>query len=146
MLLIDGGKGQVASAREALKELQLEEALTVVGIAKGPGRKPGLETLILSDGRRLLRLDPGSAVLHLLQEIRDEAHRFAITGHRQRRKKQQHHSPLEDIAGIGSRRRQQLLVHFGGLQGVRKARPEELARVPGINKNLAQKIYDTLHD
>ncbi len=146
LVLIDGGKGQVTSARNALKELQLDESLTLLGIAKGPSRKPGLETLIMSDGRRMLRLEQGSAVLHLLQEIRDEAHRFAITGHRQRRKKQQKHSLLEDIEGVGAKRRQQLILHFGGIQGISRARPEELAKVPGINKNLAQKIYDTLHN
>ena len=95
---------------------------------------------------REIELPLNSPGLMLLRKLRDEAHRFAITGHRQRRKKQQQRSALEDIAGIGSRRRQQLLLHFGGLQGIRKARPEELAKVPGINKNLAQKIYDTLHD
>lgn len=146
LILIDGGKGQLTSAREALKELQLDESLTLLGIAKGPSRKPGLETLIMSDGKRMIRLEQGSAVLHLLQEIRDEAHRFAITGHRLRRKKQQKHSLLDDIEGIGAKRRQQLILHFGGIQGISRARPEELAKVSGINKNLAQKIYDTLHN
>jgi excinuclease ABC subunit C len=145
LLLIDGGKGQISQVREALSKLQLDIEPVLLGIAKGPGRKPGLETLILSEGMREVKLDPGSAVLHLLQEIRDEAHRFAITGHRQRRKKLQSHSTLEDIEGIGARRRQLLIQHFGGIQGVRRAGPEELAKVAGINKNLAQKIYDTLH-
>jgi len=145
LVLIDGGKGQLGSALNALQELQLDETLFLLGIAKGEGRKPGLETLIMSDGKRSIRLAEDSAVLHLLQEVRDEAHRFAITGHRQRRKKQQTRSPLEDIEGIGAKRRQQLILHFGGIQGISRARPEELAKVPGINKNLAQKIYDTLH-
>jgi excinuclease ABC subunit C len=146
LILIDGGKGQVGQAREILKELQLDDSISLLGIAKGPLRKPGLETLVLSDGRRQTRLQADSAMLHLLQEIRDEAHRFAVTGHRQRRRTKQSKSPLQEIAGIGSKRRQRLIHHFGGMQGVLKASPDELARVPGINKNLAQKIYNTLHD
>jgi excinuclease ABC subunit C len=146
LLLIDGGKGQVGQARDILKELQLEEGITLLGIAKGPSRKPGLETLVLSDGKSQLRLQADSSMLHLLQEVRDEAHRFAITGHRQRRRKKQNKSPLQEIAGIGSKRRRQLIHHFGGMQGVLKASADELAKVPGINKNLARKIYDTLHD
>jgi len=145
LILIDGGKGQVNQAREALREMQLESAVPLLGIAKGRSRKPGLETIILSDGRKQIRLQETSAVLHLLQEIRDEAHRFAITGHRQRRKKKQKKSMLDDIDGIGSKRRQKLIHHFGGMQGIINARQDDLARVPGINKNLAQKIYDTLH-
>lgn len=145
LILIDGGKGQLAMARQAISSVQLDTKILLMGIAKGPARKPGLETLILTDGKRKIQLPPDSPVLHLLQEIRDEAHRFAITGHRQRRKKQQNHSLLDEIEGIGAKRKQQLLLYFGGLQQISGARTEELANVPGINKNLAQKIYDTLH-
>ncbi|MGK0296786.1 MAG: excinuclease ABC subunit C [Gammaproteobacteria bacterium] len=145
LVLIDGGKGQVSIVNEVLKELQLDEAVTLLGIAKGPARKAGLETLILSDGKKLVRLGEDSIILHLLQEIRDEAHRFAITGHRQRRKKKIIQSPLETIEGIGHKRRQKLILHFGGIQGIKKAGQAELAQVPGISKQLAYKIYDTLH-
>jgi len=145
LILIDGGRGQVGAARQALAELQLTD-IPLLGIAKGPSRRPGLETLILADERRERRLPPASPVLHLLQEIRDEAHRFAITGHRQRRQKKRGSSPLEGIEGIGSKRRQQLIRHFGGLQGIERAAVEDLAKVAGINKNLAQKIYDTFHN
>ena len=145
LILIDGGKGQVGAVRAVLEELQLAD-IALLGVAKGPSRKAGLETLILSDGRREMRLPPTAPALHLLQEIRDEAHRFAITGHRQRRQKRRGVSLLEGIEGIGSRRRQQLIRHFGGLQGIERAGVEDLAKVSGINKNLAQKIYDTFHN
>ncbi len=144
LILIDGGKGQLSSAAQALQELQLDE-ICMLGVAKGPGRKPGLETLILSDGRTEKRLPGHSSALHLIQEIRDEAHRFAITAHRRRRQRQHTQSPLEKIAGIGSKRRQQLIKHFGGMQGIAAAGVEDLARVAGINKHLAQKIYDRFH-
>lgn len=144
IILIDGGVGQISSAAAALQELQLDEIL-LIGVAKGPGRKPGLETLVLSDGQRKKRLPSNSPALHLIQEIRDEAHRFAITAHRQRRKKQRTTSPLERIAGIGSKRRQALIKHFGGMQGITRAGVDDLAKVSGINKNLAQKIYDRFH-
>jgi excinuclease ABC subunit C len=127
-----------------LRELQLEDTV-VAGVAKGPSRRPGLETLVLETGRKQLRLGMDSPALHLLQEVRDEAHRFAITGHRQRRARRRGTSTLERIAGIGSKRRQDLLRYFGGLQGVERAGVDELAKVPGINKNLAQKVYDALH-
>jgi len=145
LILIDGGKGQVSHAKAALQLLQLENQVTLLGISKGPSRKPGMETLVLSDGSRQIPLQDDSGMLHLLQEIRDEAHRFAVTGHRQRRKKKQTQSMLDHIEGIGTKRRQNLIVHFGGIQGITEARPEELAKVAGINKNLAQKIYDSLH-
>jgi len=145
LVLVDGGKGQVGASTAALRELQLEH-LPVVGVAKGPSRKPGLETLILNDGRSERRLAADSPALHLIQAIRDEAHRFAVTGHRQRRQRTRGHSPLEDIAGVGSKRRRTLLQFFGGLQGVQRAGIAELAKVPGINKNLAARIYATLHD
>lgn len=144
LLLIDGGKGQVTAAQEALRELH-GDGLNIVGVAKGPGRRPRLDTLVLTGSRRKLHLKPDSPALHLVQEIRDEAHRFAITGHRNQRARRRRESPLQQIEGIGSRRRQSLLRHFGGLQGVQCAGVEELARVPGINKNLAQKIYSALH-
>jgi excinuclease ABC subunit C len=145
LILIDGGKGQISSSREILTELQLD-SIALVGVAKGPSRKPGLEVLILSDGKEEMRLPANSAALHLIQEIRDEAHRFAITGHRQRRKKARNRSVLEDIEGVGAKRRQQLIRHFGGMQGISRAGVEDLAKVSGINKNLAQKIYDAFQN
>lgn len=144
VLFIDGGKGQVAQAREVLSALGIA-AVTVVGVAKGPSRKPGLEQLILSDHNAPIALPPDSLALHLIQQIRDEAHRFAITGHRKRRAKARTASVLEEIPGLGSKRRQQLLRQFGGLQEVARAGVEDLAKVPGISLSLAQKIYDAFH-
>ncbi len=144
VLLIDGGKGQVKQACEVMESLQV--AMCIVGVAKGPSRKPGLETLILSAEERSIRLSPDSPALHLIQHIRDEAHRFAITGHRQRRAKTRTTSPLESIEGIGAKRRRLLIQHFGGLQGVRGAGVEDLRQVPGISKELALKIYHWFHD
>lgn len=146
LLLLDGGKGQVSRIREQLAELQLDEAVSLLGIAKGPTRKAGRETLILSDGKTMSRLQEDSVMLHLLQEIRDEAHRFAITGHRQKRKKKIRQSSLENIEGIGNKRRQRLILHFGGWQGIQQAGVDEIAQVPGISRRLAQSIYDTLHN
>lgn len=143
VLLIDGGKGQVRQAYEVMESLQI--AMCIVGVAKGPSRKPGLETLILSGEEGSVRLTPDSPALHLIQQIRDEAHRFAITAHRQRRAKARNTSPLESIEGIGAKRRRQLIQHFGGLQGVARAGVEDLGRVPGISKELAIKIYNWLH-
>ncbi len=145
IIFIDGGKGQVGKAQKVLEELQLNEPV-LIGIAKGPSRKAGLETLILERGNGQLHLPHDSTALHLIQHIRDESHRFAITGHRQRRKKTHNRSALENIDGVGQKRRQNLLRHFGGLQGVTSAGVEDLAKVNGINKNLAQKIYDTFHE
>ena len=145
IIFIDGGKGQVSKAQKVLEELQLNEPI-LIGIAKGPSRKAGLETLIIERGNKQLYLPHDSPALLLIQHIRDESHRFAITGHRQRRKKARNQSPLENIEGVGQKRRQNLLRHFGGLQGITSAGVEDLAKVNGINKNLAQKVYDTFHE
>jgi excinuclease ABC subunit C len=144
ILFIDGGKGQVRQAVDVLEELQIE-GVSIIGVAKGEGRKPGLETLILSESPDPTILPADSLALHLIQHIRDEAHRFAITGHRQRRSKARKSSPLEEIAGLGPKRRQALIKHFGGLQGVSQASSEELAKIPGISARLAQQIYDRFH-
>ncbi|KRA21349.1 excinuclease ABC subunit UvrC [Lysobacter sp. Root604] len=143
LLLIDGGAGQVAQARAALDELGVEGVI-LVGVAKGPARRPGDEELLLPDGRVL---HPGaeSPALQLVQQVRDEAHRFAITGHRGRRQKARNTSRLEDIPGIGPRRRASLLRHFGGLGGLKAAGIEEISRVEGVNAALAERIYATLH-
>jgi excinuclease ABC subunit C len=145
ILVIDGGRGQLAQAETVLTELQVEGVL-VLGIAKGADRRPGLETLFLSGRATPLAVEGHSPAMNLLQHIRDEAHRFAITGHRNRRGKARTSSELEDIDGIGPRRRRALLAHFGGLRGVRGASIEELARVPGVSRHLAQQIYEALHD
>ncbi len=144
ILLIDGGKGQVLQAVEALRELQIDEIL-VLGVAKGTTRKPGLETLVMADGQSERSLPRDSAALLLIQQIRDEAHRFAITAHRKARAKARNRSPLEEIAGVGAKRRRAVLQHFGGLQGVTQASADDLQRVPGISVQLAQAIYAVLH-
>ncbi|EIJ42154.1 excinuclease ABC, C subunit [Beggiatoa alba B18LD] len=141
ILFIDGGAGQVKIAHDLLISFNLTQ-VRIVGVAKGMGRKAGLESLIFPNEENPLILPKDSPALHLIQQIRDEAHRFAITGHRQQRHKARQKSVLEDIAGIGAKRRKQLLNHFGGLQGVSRAGVEELARVPGISRQLAQKIYE----
>jgi excinuclease ABC subunit C len=143
LVLIDGGRGQLAQALDVLAELQIT-GLRVIGVAKGPERRAGHEALVLPDGTEL-RPGPESPALQLIQQIRDEAHRFAITGHRGKRAKARQRSKLEDIPGIGARRRAMLLKHFGGLAGLRKAGVEEIARVEGINAALAQRIYTALH-
>jgi excinuclease ABC subunit C len=143
LLLIDGGAGQVAQAQAALAELGVP-GLFIVGVAKGEARRPGDETLLLPDGREL-RPGAASPGLQLIQQVRDEAHRFAITGHRGRRQKARAVSRLEDIPGIGPRRRANLLRHFGGLAGLKAAGIEEIARVDGVNAALAERIYLTLH-
>ncbi len=144
ILFIDGGKGQVRKAEQVLAELGIE-GVVIVGVAKGVDRKPGLETLILSGEPIPKRLRANSPALHLIQQIRDEAHRFAITGHRQRRNSARTQSPLEQIPGLGSKRRQCLLKHFGGLRGISRAGIEEISKVPGISSRLAEHIYDAFH-
>ncbi len=144
LLLIDGGKGQVARALEVLKVLQIQD-LPVLGVAKGPGRRPGLERLFLSGRGAPLILPETSPALRLVQQVRDEAHRFAVAGHRRRREGRRRRSPLEGIPGLGPKRRRLLLSHCGGLQEVARAGVEDLARIPGISRTLAQRIYDALH-
>ena len=144
ILLIDGGPGQLAEAMKVLSEMEIE-GLAVAGIAKGADRRPGQERLFLPNHEVPTILPPDSAALHLIQRIRDEAHRFAITGHRQRRAKARTQSVLETVPGLGPRKRRELLRQFGGLQGVSRAGIDDLAKVHGISRKLAQSIYDTLH-
>jgi excinuclease ABC subunit C len=144
LVFIDGGKGQLGVAMEVMQEVGLEDIL-LVGIAKGEERKPGLETMIFSDTGEMLNLATDNVGLHLLQQIRDEAHRFAITGHRAKRAKSRITPSLEDIEGIGAKRRKALLTRFGGLDAIKSASIDELSQVDGISKSLAESIYAHFH-
>ena len=144
LLVIDGGRGQVNVAADVLAEQGLHQT-TLIGIAKGPERKPGQEDIVFPGRDMVLNLPSDHPGLHLLQQIRDEAHRFAIQGHRARRAKTRNTSSLQEIDGIGAKRRQALLSHFGGLKGMQSASVEDLARVPGISHALAERIYQQLH-
>ena len=141
---IDGGLGQVNIALKVMEDLQIT-TVQIVGVSKGRARKAGEETIIIDSGTKKIKLEKNSLALHLIQQIRDEAHRFAITGHRKRRDKSKFKSPLEEIPGLGPKRKQILLKHFGGLQGLVKAGEDEIKKIPGINKTLAEAIYFRFH-
>ena len=145
ILFIDGGKGQLAQAESFFEDWPSDKKPLLIGVAKGTTRKPGLETLILAGSHETIPMPSHAPALHLIQHIRDESHRFAITGHRARRQKVKNTSSLEDIPGIGAKRRQSLLKFMGGLQGLKKASKDEIANVPGISQELAETIYDHLH-
>ncbi|MDZ7923129.1 MAG: helix-hairpin-helix domain-containing protein [Marinagarivorans sp.] len=144
LLLIDGGKGQLGKAREVMIELGIT-SIVLLGVAKGTTRKAGFETLIAEDNSETV-LQSDNPALHLIQQIRDEAHRFAITSHKTARDKKRSRSTLEDIPSVGPKRRRELLKRFGGLQEISKATLDELAKVEGISKKMAQTIYDFLHE
>ena len=141
---IDGGLGQVNIALKVMEDLQIT-TVQIIGVSKGRARKAGEETIIIDSGTKKIKLEKNSLALHLIQQIRDEAHRFAITGHRKRRDKSKFKSPLEEIPGLGPKRKQILLKHFGGLQGLVKAGEDEIKKIPGINKTLAEAIYFRFH-
>jgi excinuclease ABC subunit C len=143
LLVIDGGMGQVRRALQVLAELDLDQEINVLGIAKGPDRKVGLERYFL--GTTEVNIDGHSPAAHLLQHIRDEAHRFAITGHRQRRAKARNQSQLEGVAGVGAKKRRQLLLHFGSIGAIKGASIEELCKVKGISNAIASEIHKHFH-
>jgi excinuclease ABC subunit C len=145
LLFIDGGKGQLSTVHAILQDLGVSGVI-LIGVAKGADRKAGMEQLFLLERNTPIILPPDSPALHLIQQIRDEAHRFAITAHRQRRSKKRNRSVLEEIPGIGPKRRQRLLKQFGGLQELSRAGVEDLASVEGVNKRLAEQIYQAFHD
>ena len=145
ILLIDGGKGQIGIAKSVLADLGVVGVI-VLGVAKGTTRKPGMETLILADQNNKVIARPQQAALHLIQQIRDEAHRFTITGHKQRRDKKRRTSALEGIPGVGPTRRRDLLKHFGGIVEVKKASVADLMKVTNINKKVAEAIYGALYN
>jgi excinuclease ABC subunit C len=144
ILLIDGGPGQLAAALAVLAALEIRLP-AVAGVAKGADRRAGQERIFLAGRESASILPPDSKALHLIQRVRDEAHRFAISGHRRRRARSRQTSMLESITGLGPARRRALLRHFGGLQGVLRAGSEDLARAPGIGPALAQTIFEHLH-
>jgi excinuclease ABC subunit C len=144
ILIIDGGKGQLTQAKQVLAELGITDVL-LLGIAKGVTRKAGLEHLFLDGRDEAIEIAPDSPALHLLQHIRDEAHRFAITAHRNRRGKSRQISPLQTIPGVGPKRRRQLLQHFGGIQELKRVSIDEIAKVEGISRSIAERIFNTLH-
>ena len=144
LIVIDGGKGQMTQALEVMAELQRND-VPLLGVSKGPERRPGEEKLHLAHKNKILKLAHSSPALHLIQQIRDEAHRFAITGHRARRAKKMTESPLQGIEGVGDKRRQAVLKHFGGLQAVKRAGIEDLTKAPGISPKIAQRIYELFH-
>ncbi|BBN82077.1 UvrABC system protein C [Pseudoalteromonas sp. A25] len=146
VIFIDGGKGQLGRAEAFFADWPLDKLPLLVGVAKGTSRKPGLETLLIDGGRRTVNLDSDSPALHLIQHIRDESHRFAIAGHRNKRQKQRNQSVLEEIEGVGHKRRQALLKYLGGMQGVKSANIHQLKQVPGISPKTAEKIFNHLHD
>ncbi|MEF8792630.1 excinuclease ABC subunit UvrC [Thiohalorhabdus sp.] len=144
LVIVDGGRGQLNVAERAFEELQIE-GVELLGVAKGPERRPGEEDLWRPGKDRAFSLDPYSKALHLLQQIRDEAHRFAVSGHRQRRSKIRRESALDGIPGVGGKRKKALLHHFGGLKGIRAAGTEDLQKVEGISRSLAERIYAEFH-
>lgn len=146
VIFIDGGKGQLARAETYFADWKHNKQPMLIGVAKGTSRKPGLETLIFQGGIKEVSLPADSPALHLIQHIRDEAHRFAISGHRNKRAKVKNTSTLQQIDGIGPKRRQALLKYMGGLQGILSASVDELAKVPGISVQQAQNVFDSLHD
>ena len=146
VIFIDGGKGQLSQAEQFFANWTLDKLPLLVGVAKGVSRKAGLETLLVDAGRKTINLSADSVALHLIQHIRDESHRFAIAGHRNKRQKQRTQSLLEEIPGVGQKRRQAMLKYLGGMQGVLDASANQLEKVPGVSVELAEKIFNHLHD